>query len=301
MLSEQGQMIKNWLFQFVKNAPPTSTVIEARGNLEKLAGDKLPEGVAVESVTEKDVNGEWVSAGPVHAGKAVIYFHGGGFIMGSLKSGRGLAISISQAAQCPVFSVDYQLAPEHPFPAALDDAVAAYHWLLRTGLRPENIVFAGDSAGGGLALAAITVLKNAGEKFPAGAVLITPWLDLLGTSDSRQTKQESDPWYNPGSIELKAGELYAGGNNMANPLISPLYADLTSFPPLFLQAAGDDTLLDDSIRLYEKWKASGVDITLELWEDMWHVWHHFADTVPEARQAMNNLGVFIKKRLGIDG
>lgn len=299
MLSEKGQFFKSWLYQNVKAAPAAKTVAAARERLEQLAAPHIPEGVAIEAVRANGVNGEWVRAGQTVAGKVVVYCHGGGYIMGNAKTARGLAVILSQATNCSVFSLDYRLAPEHPFPAALDDARAAYRWLLETGNPAENIVFCGDSAGGGLALAALTALRDAGEKLPAGAVLITPWLDLAGTGDSRKTKQARDPWYNPESIELQAARFYAGANAVTNPLISPLYADLAGLPPILIQAAGDDTLVDDATRLYEKGKESGVDMTLEQWDEMWHVWHHFALQVPEAQEAVAKLGRFVQEKLGL--
>ena len=299
MLSEQGQNIKNWLIHNLKNVPPATTVLEARERLEMLAGEGLPEGIEIQSVAENGVKGEWIKSGSVVDSKVVVYFHGGGFIMGSLKSSRGLAILLSQVTQCPVFSVDYRLAPENPFPAALDDAVAVYYWLENKGFLAENLAFVGDSAGSGLALSAISVLKNNHRKLPGVVGLITPWLDLLGTGQSRKTKQDSDPWYNPDSIELQAGRIYAGENDLGNPLISPFYADITGFPPILIQAAGEDTLVDDSLQFYEKWKGTGVEITLEYWEEMWHVWHHFAGQLPEAQEALSQLGQFIKEKMRI--
>lgn len=296
MLSVQAQRIKALLYKNIKNAPAPTTVQEAREQLEKFADTKIPEGIKIESVRENSVIGEWISSSQVFNDRVVVYFHGGGFI---IKPGRGLAILLSRETNCRVFSVDYRLAPEHPFPAALEDALATYHWLLRTGTQPKNIIFIGDSAGGGLALAALAALRDSKEKLPAGAVLITPWLDLLGTGDSRKTKQESDPWYNPDSIMLKAGELYADVNDRKNPLISPLYADLYGLPPILIHAAGDDTLVDDSTRLFEKWKGTGIDIRLELWDGLWHVWHYYGAHTPEAQEAIKNLGKFVKDRLNL--
>lgn len=294
MLSVQAQRIKASLFKNIKNAPAPTTVLEAREQLKKFAEAKLPEGVKIESVRENSVIGEWISSGQVFNDRVVVYLHGGGFIT---KSGRGLAILLSRETNCRVFSVDYRLAPEHPFPAALDDTIVTYHWLLSTGILPENIIFIGDSAGGGLSLATLIALRDSKETLPAGAVLITPWLDLLGTGDSRKTKQESDPWYNPDSIMLKAGELYAGDNDRKSPLISPLYADINGLPSILIHAAGDDTLVDDSIRLYEKWTGTGIDITLELWDGLWHVWHYFGAYTPEAQEAIKNIGKFVRDRL----
>lgn len=298
MISIKSQMVKAWLIQKLKHAPAAKTVQEGRERLAKLAGSLVVEGVTVEPVNENGVRGEWVSAGNVAADKVILYFHGGAFIMGSLQVSRELARVLSQAANCRVLSVDYRLAPEHPYPAALEDAAAAYRWLTGSGILPEHIVFAGESAGGGLALSALTLLRDAGEKLPAGAVLMTPWLDLLGTGESSKTKQEVDPWYHPESIELQAGRLYAGSHNITDPRISPLYADLSGLPPLLLHAAGDDVLMDDSTRLYKKWQGKGVDITLEVWDGMWHVWHYFAGKLPEARQAVEKIGRFVKDRTG---
>lgn len=300
MLSEPGQRIRGWLFENIKNAPPAATVDEARARIAAFGGrSSLTDEIKIQLVDEGDFAGEWVSFGEVHEDKVILFFHGGGYIMGSCQSSRGLVSQISHATQCPVLSAEYRLAPEHPFPAALEDAVAAYKWLTAQGTLPENIILIGESAGGGLALASLLSLRDSNTPLPAGAVLICPWTDLTGSVASRTTKIECDPWFNADSIDAQAGQLYAGQTSLKNPLVSPLYAELQNLPPILIQAASDDTLLDDSVELYTKAKAAGLDITLQLWEGMWHVWHNFSPAVPEATEAINKIGEYVQQKLRI--
>jgi len=300
MLSPQSQRIREWLFQNVKNAPPAQSVEEARARLEIMGSRvKLPAEITVEPVQAEHVCGEWIRFGKLNPEKTILYFHGGGYTMGSARSARGLASMLAAACRCPVFTVDYRLAPEHPFPAALEDAVSAWHWLNSQGIQPENIIFLGDSAGGGLALASLLALRDAHKQVPAAAVLICPWTDLADTVDSRVSKAACDPWFNPDSIENQAAQFYAGGNDLKNPLVSPLYARLHDLPPMLIQAASEDTLLDDAIQLYDNAQRDGTDIELEVFEGMWHVFHNFAAVIPEGREAIRKIADFVQQKLRI--
>lgn len=225
------------------------------------------------------VPAEWVVP-PNATDTQILYLHGGGYVLGSINTHRGLVSRIARAAEARGLVLDYRLAPEHPFPAAIEDAVAAYRFLLNEGAEPAQIAIAGDSAGGGLTLATLISLRDAGDPLPACAVTLSAWTDLANTGESRRTRADLDPMDDPDSPPL--GDYYLDGVDPKHPLASPLYADLHGLPPLLMQVGTHETLHDDTIRLAEKAKAAGVDLTLEIDEGMIHVYQMYASMVPEA-------------------
>jgi acetyl esterase/lipase len=224
----------------------------------------------------------------------LLYLHGGGYVIGSIHTHKGLIAGLSAAAHCRALALDYRLAPEHRYPAAVDDAVAAYRWLLDAGFSPSRIAIAGDSAGGGLALATLVALRAAGDPLPAAAVPISPWTDLEGTGDSMKTHVDKDPMVEPGGL-LGMARLYLGDADPRQPTASPLHADLTGLPPLLIQVGELETLLDDATRIAASAQKRGVAVTLEVWPEMVHVWHLFAPMVPEGRDAIARIGAFLKQ------
>jgi acetyl esterase/lipase len=201
---------------------------------------------------------------------------------------------ICQAAASRALAVDYRLAPENPFPAALDDCLAAYRWLLKQNVAPQDIVIAGDSAGGNLVLTTLMSLRDAGDPLPAAAVCISPITDLKGTGESFWTKK--DPMVTAKSF-VRAYRHYAGNQDVCSPLLSPLYGNLHKLPALLIHVGGDEILLSDATRLADKAHAAGVDVNLVIWPKMWHVWHLFAPHLPEAQQAITAIGVFIQEHI----
>lgn len=256
---------------------------------------QAPEGVTCTPVEAGGVSAEWSVAAGVDETKVVLYVHGGGYVMGSAGSHRDVTGRLSKAAGARVLSLNYRLAPEHPFPAPVDDAVAAYRWLLAQGISPGNIAVAGDSAGGGLAIATLLALRDAGEPLPAAGIGISPWVDMEGTGESMTTRAAVDPVVQKEGL-LGMAKLYLGDADPKNPLAAPLHADLAGLPPLLLQVGDAETLLDDSTRLAEKARAAGVDVTLKVWDEMPHVWHLFAPILPEGRQAIDEIGSFFQAR-----
>lgn len=226
----------------------------------------------------------------------VLFLHGGGYCLGSPKSHCDLASRICKAASARVLSVDYRLAPENPFPASVEDATTAYEWLLSEGLPPEAIVVAGDSAGGGLTVAMLVALKERGTALPAAAVCISPWVDLEGLGESMTTKADVDPMIQRDGL-VGMGKLYLGGADARTPLAAPLYADLSGLPPLLIHVGSCETLLDDALRLTEKARAAGVDVELDVWEDMFHVWHIYAPMLTEGQEAIDRIGEFVRARI----
>ncbi len=255
-----------------------------------------PADILTEPVDAGGVPAEWISAPGADASTVVYYLHGGGYAIGSINTHREMISRIARAANARALAIDYRLAPEHPFPAAVEDAVAAYRWLLSTGAAPERIVIAGDSAGGGLTVATLIALRDAGDPLPAAAVCISPWTDLAITGESMDTKADVDPMIKKADA-IEGAKLYLGGADPRNPLASPLYADLSGLPPLLVQVGGSETLLNDATRLAERAQAAGVGVTLETWEEMIHVWHFFAFLLPEAQQAIDRIGEFIRQRV----
>lgn len=243
----------------------------------------------------KPLRGEWIerSGEPaIGARPTVLYLHGGGYYFCSPRTHRSIVFGLATRANAPVFSLDYRLAPEHRFPAALDDATAAYRHLIAEGTAPESIVIAGDSAGGGLALATLVALRDAGDPLPAGAVLFSPWTDLAATGASIVDNDGADPMFSGPAI-AKAAKVYLGDMPATHPYASPVYADLRGLPPLFMMAGSTEVLLDDSRRVAANARAAGVDCELEVWKKMPHVWPIFAPFIPEANRALDRAAAFI--------
>ncbi len=202
---------------------------------------------------------------------------------------------IARASNARALSIDYRLAPEHPFPAAVEDAIAAYKWLLAQGYKPGKIVIAGDSAGGGLTLAALLAIRDAGLPMPAGAVPISPWTDLEGTGESVRTRAARDVMVTQDNLQSSAKQYY-GMHDPKDPLVSPVHANFRGLPPMLIQVGDAEILLDDATRVAKSAKAAGVEVELEVWDEMPHVWHVFAKLLPEGQQAIDKIGKFVIAR-----
>ncbi len=278
----------------------TSRTVQAqRRALEDFAKlSILPIKTKIQPLQIGKMSAEWISVCNTREECALLYLHGGAYNIGSLNTHRDIAARISKASKVKTLLIDYRRAPEHSHPAAVEDVVMAYRWLLKNQFSPQNIVIAGDSAGGGLAIAALVSLRDDGDPLPAAAVCLSAWTDLEGTGESFTTHVQSDPFLTPEWLRFMAKH-YVANNDARMPLISPLYADLHDLPPIFIQVGSDEILLSDSTRLAERAREAGVDATLDVWEGMWHVWHFFAGQMPEGNRAMKEVGKFIHKHLKI--
>ena len=284
------------IIQMLKAQPIAGrpTVQETRANFEQMAGMfPVAADVKCEPVDAGGVKSEWVTAPGADAGRAVLYLHGGGYVIGSINTHRDLAARISRAAKARVLLIDYRLAPEHPFPAAVEDSVAAYRWMLAQGLKPARISVAGDSAGGGLTVATLVAIRDAKLATPGAAVCLSPWVDLEGVGDSMKSKASVDPMVQRDGL-LEMAQHYLAGKDARSPLAAPLYADLAGLPPMLIQVGTAETLLDDSTRIAERARKAGVKVTLEPWENMIHVFQVFAPMLDEGQQAIEKIGEFIR-------
>ena len=267
---------------------------------EKLAGSGnlgpgQPDDVVVETVSANGVDCEWVSRGNATPNKVLLYFHGGGYVFGNPEGHRNLIWRLSEESGLKVLAVDYRLAPEHKFPAAVEDATACYRWLLEEGIEPQDIVIGGDSAGGGLAVALMVNLKNLGVKLPAGALLISPWVDLSASGDSVASNAKADSMLSPVALDKFAAH-YLGDLDRKAPLASPLFADLVGLPPMFVIVGSTEVLLSDAERLVEKLHSASVEAVLEVFPKMPHVFPLFAGRIPEADAAITKLAEFARMR-----
>jgi acetyl esterase/lipase len=253
--------------------------------------------VSCARVSADGVDGEWIAPGGAQPDKAILYFHGGGFRLGSVCSHRDLIARIADASRCRVLAINYRLAPEHRFPAPVEDAVAAFSWMLDQGLKPENIAFAGDSAGGNLVLAAMLSLRERGLPLPAAGALMSPWTDLAATGASYVSRTDADPIHQRPMILALAKNYLGDGGDPCHPLVSPLYADLTGLPPLLIQVGDRETVLDDSAMFTKKARAAGVDVELQVWDGMIHVFQMFAAELAEGCRAIESIAQFLIKRL----
>jgi acetyl esterase/lipase len=255
----------------------------------------LAEGTEVTAVDAGGVAAEWVIAPEADRGRTIVYFHGGGYCIGSVLGHRAMLSHLSAAASARVLSVGYRLAPEDPHPAALDDAVDGYRWTLASGADPARTVIGGDSAGGGLTVATLVALRDAGDPLPAAGVCLSPWVDLTQSGGTITTHAEVDPMVRAEDLSRWA-DAYRGARRGSDPAISPLFADLTGLPPLLIDVGTAEVLLDDARRLANRARGAGVEVTLTVAEDMLHVWHFFAGAVPEADEAVARVGAFIAKQ-----
>jgi len=255
---------------------------------------KLPNNCKVVPIDIEGLYAEWISTGITLKHKVILYLHGGGYALCSANTHRPLAARIGKASGVKVLFPEYRLAPEHPFPAAIEDAVNVYRWILHQGFSPSNIVFAGDSAGGGLCIAAALVLRDQNEPLPAAIVCLSPWVDLTSSGESYRKNKWVDPYLSIEAVRA-AVRMYAGDEKPDHPLISPIFADLSGLPPLFIQAGNHEILQSDAEKLAAQARNAGVPFTLKVWKGMWHVWQISGDALPEARKAIKEIGIFIRK------
>ena len=252
-------------------------------------------GVRVEPDKINGLYAEWLTPKNRMDGKLLLYLHGGGYVIGGCDMHRQMVSHIARAGRIRALLPEYRLAPEHKFPAAIDDAVAIYRSLLEMGIKAEDIVFAGDSAGGGLTVATMLALRDAGDPLPAAAVLLSPFLDVAGSGASMQTRVEKDPWFHPEDL-LVIADYYCEPHQRRFPLISPVFADIEGLSPMFIQVGDDEILLSDSERIADQCIAAGIDVELEVWPGMWHVFQVFTRKMPEAYQAIGKMGAYIQSR-----
>lgn len=267
-----------------------------RSGMEKMTRmAKMPEGIIIEKVNCNDVEAEWIIPNNTINPGVILYLHGGGYAMGSINTHRALMARIGIASKTKVLGIEYRLAPENPFPSAIDDAFSAYNWLLKQGFDNTKIVISGDSAGGGLTIALKIRIRDEKAPNPAAGVCLSPWLDLASTGETTVTLADEDPMLDLESVKHFA-LFYAPKEKLQHPWISPLYADLSGLSPIYIQVSSSEILLDDTRRFAEKAQIAGVDIRVDYWEKMVHVWQAFGIYLPEALEAIEKLGAYIEKK-----
>jgi monoterpene epsilon-lactone hydrolase len=285
------------ILEMMRSRPvqPNLTIQEQRAQTEAMLRFPVADDVRYEEVNAGGVPAEWITTPGASEGRVVYYLHGGGYVLCSVNTHREMISRISRATGARALAINYRLAPECPFPAAVEDAVAGYKWLLSNGIEPGRIVVAGDSAGGGLTVATLVALRDADVALPAAGICISPWADMECTGVAKLAAQGSMIEYEG---ILKMAKAYVGEASLRAPLASPIHADLTGLPPLLIQVGGAEELIEDSILLEARAKECGVDVTLETWEDMFHVWHMYAPMLPEGQQAIDRVGEFVRGKTG---
>jgi acetyl esterase/lipase len=297
-MSVQNQLLTWALRRWIKpNSLRSQDIATARARAARVPFPaKLPRGWQIRAEHGTALRGEWIEpAAPTHVG-CILYFHGGAYATMSARTHRSITSRLAAWSNTRLFALDYRLAPEHPFPAALEDALAAYRALIAAGALPSQIAIVGDSAGGGLALALLVALRNAKDPPPAAAVLFSPWTDLAVTGESIIDNDGTDALFF-GSWVATQAQLYLADTPATNSLASPVYADLTGLPPLLIQVSDSEVLLDDSRRVYENARRVGVAATLQVWPGLPHDWQIFAPILPEARAALRSASAFVREKL----
>jgi epsilon-lactone hydrolase len=257
----------------------------------------VADDVELVAVDAGGVEGEWSSVPGSDASRVLLFFHGGGYCSGSIRSHRRMVSEAGRAAGVRTLAVGYRLAPEHPYPAAADDSLAAWHFLRREGIAPAHIAIGGDSAGGGLTVALINGLRAAGEELPGCAWLVSPWTDLTMSGSTLASKDAVDPLIHKAYLEELAGVYVPTGMERADPRVSPLYADLAGFPPTLIQVGSAETLLADATRFAAAAGAADVAVTLEIWPHMIHAWPLWNARLNDGRRALARAGAFIRAHL----
>ncbi|HTQ13755.1 MAG TPA: alpha/beta hydrolase [Rhizomicrobium sp.] len=276
------------------DAPADMSLADQRARMDSLATFfPVADGTEIEPGAAGGVKGDFVAARRARRDGAVLYLHGGGYVLGSPLSHRHLLGALSETTGLLAFAPDYRLAPEHPFPAAVDDAVAAYKGLIDSGIAPGRIAIMGDSAGGGLTIATLVAARDRGLPMPGCAVAISPWADLSQGGEAHRARKARDPIVGKEGLDAMAAA-YLGGTDPKTPLASPVFADLSGLPPLLIQVGTEEALYDDSLALKRRAEEAGVDVSAESWGGMVHVWHIFHPILSEGRDAIARIGGFVK-------
>ena len=289
-------ILKNIIHAKLKNPYTENKTIDQLRKETEEAGNKtpLPKNTKFKRVSVGNIDAEWITCGEFETDKIFMFMHGGGYYRGSIAATRATVARISAEAKVRCLSIEYRLAPEHPFPAAIDDTFTAYNWLLKEGLKPKNIIVSGQSAGGGLCLALLLKLKEKNFFQPRGAVALSPWTDLSQSGKTMITNANIDPVISKKYLDRMAN-LYLSKTPSDTPLASPLYGDLSGLPPILVQVGSAETMLDDSKRFVERAKEAKVDVQIEVWKDMFHGWHGSAHILKDADEAIKSIGLFCRK------
>lgn len=294
--SIQSRLLSRFLRHFVKPrlSRETHDLSRSRDKLERaMSRRRVPAAVSIVPVRHPAIRGEW-QLPPTAGDRCILYFHGGGFVVGSPRVYRGMTARLAELAGARLFSLDYRLAPEHPFPAALEDAIAAYAWLLEEGWDPGKVMLAGDSAGGGLALALLLSLRDQGQALPACAAVMSPYADMLGTGRSVRENSDRCAMFN-GAAVPRAATAYLQGQDGCSPLASPVYGDYSGLPPLCIYVSDTEVLRDDGCRIAEKADRAGVAVQLRIWKNQPHAWPSFYPLLPEAEICLREVAALAKR------
>lgn len=300
MASLRARIVRRVSGAWFARMDPAKTDLVARRRFWHRLANLLwtAQGVRIETTEIAGLRAEWLTPAGAPPDRLLLFLHGGAYVLGGCATHRHFVSYIARAAGVKTLLPEYRLAPENPFPAAVDDAVRVYRALLADGSAASNIAIGGDSAGGGLTMATLLALRDAGDRLPAAAFLLSPWLDLTASGESMTTRAAADPWFRPADLPAVAAH-YCRPDEFRNPLVSPVYADLKGLPPLFIQVGADEILLSDSTRAADKVRAAGSEVELEIWPDLWHVFQSFVSVLPESREATRRLGTWIRRALSL--
>ena len=291
-----NEIIKAYRDSVVPDGPPPTVEQQRAGaDASMEAVGTMPDGIDVQDANANGVPGLWITPKTGSTDHVVLYLHGGGYVVQSAKSHLKLASHIAVQANCRVLSIDYRLAPEHPHPAAVTDALAAYRHLLDSGYPAHRIAISGDSAGGGLTIATLVAARDAGLHQPLAGIPLSPWVDLEGTGESMDSNAANDFMVGRGALAIMANLFVASGSKR-DPLAAPLYAQLHDIAPLYIQVGGHETLLDDSTRLAAAAARAGVEVRLDVFPEMQHVFQAFVGQMPEATEAVARIGSYLTSR-----
>jgi len=288
-----------WRFlsaQLFKKISPDSDVTKVRNGFERVYGkSRAARGVVCEVVEIAGVRCEWLTPRGCEDAPLLYYLHGGAYLMGSPGTHRKMVSHLAREAGVRALLPEYSLAPEKPFPAGLNDCVDVYRALLASGEQADRVFVAGDSAGGGMSMATLLSLRDAGDPLPRAAVLLSPWLDLTAQGESMTTRVDHDPWFDPTHMPHIA-DYYCSSDEFRNPLVSPVYADVSGLPHILIQVGDHEILLSDSTRLTGSITAAEGQVTLQVWPEMWHVFQFFVGKIPEAKRAIKDIAQFISSQ-----
>lgn len=296
MPSLRARLIRYFARRHFQDIGSDSDIAALRTRFETMTRHlRVPGGVSVRNGTIAGIECDWLVPAGCESAPLLCYLHGGAYLMGSSRTHRRMVACIAKQGGVRAVLPNYRLAPEHPFPAAIEDACSVYGKLLDQGEDPGRIVIAGDSAGGGLTMATLITLRDAGEPLPAAAVLLSPWLDLTAEGESLRTRAEVEPLFRASEMKDVAA-YYCRPDQVRDPRVSPVNADVSGLPPVFVQVGDHEILLSDSTRIADRISAAGGRVTLKIWPDMWHVFQFFAGQMPEADRAIADIGRFIREQ-----